>query len=207
MRQAVVDAPRRRCARQAAPSPPDLPLRFNGGVSGSATTDTGERWLRAASAALRRGGHRVGGAREAVLEELAGSGGCCSAAELELRLRRSPRPVGDATVYRTLNLLGELGLVQPFDPGDRVMRFELVLPGGGHHHHAVCERCGATTAFEDDGLEAAIARVAEQTGYRIDAHDLVLRGACPACAAREREVSLAAARHAGGEAGGGIGDR
>ncbi|WP_320672589.1 Fur family transcriptional regulator [Patulibacter defluvii] len=146
------------------------------------TGEIGERWLQAAGAALRTGGHRVGAAREAVLEELAGSGGCCSAAELELRLRRGVRPVGDATVYRTLNLLGELGLVQPFDPGDRVMRFELVLPSGEHHHHAVCERCGATVAFEDEGLEQAIARVADRTGYRIDAHDLVLRGACPDCA-------------------------
>ena len=47
--------------------------------------------------------------------------------------------------------------MQRVEVGDGGARFEAVVPGGEHHHHAVCERCGRLTPFEDEDLERAIA--------------------------------------------------
>jgi Fur family ferric uptake transcriptional regulator len=128
-------------------------------------------------------GHRAGGARAAVIAALAETGGGLSAAELVDLVRSGPGDAGQASVYRTLALLADLEIIRGVDVGDRVQRYELVRADGHHHHHVVCERCGRTTMFEDAGLETAIERVSAAVGYRIDAHDVILRGACPDCAA------------------------
>ena len=51
------------------------------------------------------------------------------------------------------------------------------------HPHLVCERCGEVTAFEDRELEQAIEELSTRVDYAIDAHDVTLRGECPACRA------------------------
>ena len=89
--------------------------------------------------------------------------------------------VGIASVYRALDGMDELGLVQRIDLGDGVARFEPAHAGGDHHHHLVCDDCGKVEPFEDAGLESAIERVADGRGYTVAAHDVVLRGACEDC--------------------------
>ncbi len=91
--------------------------------------------------------------------------------------------VGIASVYRTLDGLDELGLVQRVDLGDGISRFERVDPRGDHHHHLVCDDCGKVEPFEDSALEQALERVAGGRGYEFAAHDVVLRGACGDCRA------------------------
>ena len=54
-----------------------------------------------------------------------------------------------------------------------------------HHHHLVCDSCGEVSAFEDVELERAIAQLADRVAYSVDAHDVTLRGACPACSSRD----------------------
>jgi len=88
---------------------------------------------------------------------------------------------GLASVYRAVEVLNELGLIKRLDIGDGTARYEPVDPGGTHHHHLVCDRCGRVTAFEDDQLERAIATLAKRVDHAIDAHDVLLRGACPNC--------------------------
>jgi Fur family ferric uptake transcriptional regulator len=141
-------------------------------------------WERRASEALERSGHRSGGARTAVVELLAGEDCCLSAGEISYRLGAGGSPVGIASVYRALDLLHGLGLVQRLDTGEGASRYEAVIPGGEHHHHAVCDSCGRVTAFEDEGLERAIQRLGRRLDHRVSAHDVVIRGACPRCAAR-----------------------
>jgi Fur family ferric uptake transcriptional regulator len=149
-------------------------------------------WRTHARDVLGRSGHRWGAARLAVVDVLARHDCCLTARELSDELRTQGKCTGIASVYRALDLLHGLGLVQRLDVGDGTARFEPAGPGGEHHHHLVCDRCGRVTAFEDARLEQAISALSERVDHAIDAHDVVLRGACPAC----REPGSAPARHA-----------
>jgi Fur family ferric uptake transcriptional regulator len=104
-----------------------------------------------------------------------------SAREIADRLRDEGEDVGVATVYRALELLEGLGLIQRLDVGEGTARFEPAHPDGEHHHHLVCDRCGRVTAFEDPQLERAITRVAGRLDYQVGGHDVILRGECPRC--------------------------
>jgi Fur family ferric uptake transcriptional regulator len=140
-------------------------------------------WTDHAFAVLGEHGHRAGGARTAVIDALGRRGGCLDADELVGALRDDGRRVGLASVYRALGLLADLGLLQRVALAGGSARYELVGPGGEHHHHLVCDDCGATTPFEDDGLERAIGRVSSRTAYAVQAHDVTLHGTCPDCQA------------------------
>lgn len=146
------------------------------------TRTSRDAWARSTRDALRAGGHRTGGAREAVVELLAEQDCCLSAHEIHDRLRAREQTVGIASVYRALDVLAGMGLVHRLEMGDGTARFEPVVPEG-HHHHVVCERCGRVDAFEDPALEEAIDRVASHLAYAVSAHDVVLRGLCPTCRA------------------------
>jgi len=128
-------------------------------------------------------GHRSGGARRAVIEALASQDCCRSAQEIHDQIRERDRRVGIASVYRVLDLLVGLGLVQRLDLGSSMSMYEPALPGGEHHHHLVCLDCGEVVPFEDPKLERAIEATAQRSGYRIRGHDVLLRGHCPACPA------------------------
>lgn len=142
------------------------------------------RWIEVADAALRRAGHRASAPRGAVLELIARQECVLSAHEIAAELRRRRRKVGIATVYRTLELLEELKLVQRLDVGGGSARYEPALPSGEHHHHhLVCDSCGRVTPFEDAGLERAIDALAVRLDHRVGDHDVILRGRCPRCAA------------------------
>ncbi len=138
-------------------------------------------WAENATRALSDAGHRAGGARAVVVEAMAGQSCCLSAQELAERLRESGSRVGLASVYRALDVLHGLALVQRVDFGDGETRFEPILPGGEHHHHAVCDSCGKVTAFEDDRLEKDLDRLAARLGHSIKAHELVIHGSCGKC--------------------------
>jgi Fur family ferric uptake transcriptional regulator len=141
-------------------------------------------WIDRAEAALRAAGHRASGPRSAVLELIGNQECVLSAREIADELRAGGREVGVATVYRTLELLESMRLVQRLDVGGASARYEPALPGGEHHHHhLVCDRCGDVSAFEDLELERAIAKLAARVDFAVDAHDVTLRGACPACRA------------------------
>jgi Fur family ferric uptake transcriptional regulator len=145
-------------------------------------------WSEHARRELNRAGHRTGGARDAVVELLAGQDCCLSAQDIHDRLRGGERAVGLASVYRALDTLASLGLVHKIDVAG-VACFEPADPSGEHHHHAICDRCGKLDAFEDEQLEALIDGVAERLGYAIGEHEIVLRGACPDCAG-ERSIHV-----------------
>jgi Fur family ferric uptake transcriptional regulator len=138
-------------------------------------------WSAHANGVLGRSGHRWGAARLAVVEVFASHSCCLTARDIADELRARGQKTGIASVYRALDLLHELGLVQRLDVGDGTARYEPADPSGEHHHHLVCDRCGRVTAFEDDRLEQAIAALSKRVDHAIDAHDVVLRGACPDC--------------------------
>jgi Fur family ferric uptake transcriptional regulator len=140
-----------------------------------------ETWTGAALARLRAESGRTGGARRLVVEYLGRQDCCLSALEIHEGVRGEGGRVGIASVYRALEGLDALGLVQRIDLGDGVARFEPADPRGDHHHHLVCDGCGKVEPFADDALEAALRRVAGGRGFDVAAHDVVLRGACDDC--------------------------
>ena len=109
--------------------------------------DTG--WAELALDALRSTGHRSGGARQAVVELLAETDCCLSAQEIADELNARESRVGIASIYRAIDVLQDMGLVQRVDVGAGTSRYEAVVPGGDHHHHIVCDACGRISAFED----------------------------------------------------------
>jgi Fur family transcriptional regulator, ferric uptake regulator len=138
-------------------------------------------WTEHTLGVLKRAGFRSGGARVAVVELLGRQACCLTAQEIFEGTRRDGRAVGIASVYRVLELLSDLRLVQRIDVGNQAARYEPVLPGGEHHHHVVCDDCGKVEAWRDDALERAIERMAQCLGYRVASHEVVLRGLCDEC--------------------------
>lgn len=142
-----------------------------------------EEWRAHAVAEVARAGHRSGGARAAVIASLAEQECCRSAQEIFDQLRGEGRRVGIASVYRVLDLLVSLGLVQRLDLGGGTARYEPALPGGEHHHHLVCVDCGEVRPFEDPQLERVLEGTATRSDYTVEGHDVVLKGHCPDCRA------------------------
>ena len=91
--------------------------------------------------------------------------------------------MGRATVYRVLEGLRELHLVQRLDLGRDGSRYEPARGGADHHHHFVCDACGDVVPFSDPGLERALSRFARQAAFDVAGHDVVLHGACERCEA------------------------
>jgi Fur family transcriptional regulator, ferric uptake regulator len=145
----------------------------------TASTDTG--WAEHALETLQAAGHRRGGARTAVVEALAGHECAVTALDLDHELRRRRPAVGRASVYRALEQLEQLGLVQRIEVCRGTAGFERVDPAGHHHHHAICRDCGRMVPFEDSSLERAIGRVSEGISFDVTEHDVVLRGTCERC--------------------------
>ncbi len=138
-------------------------------------------WSEHVHAVLLQEGLKRGGARERVIELLAGQSCALSAVEIEESLRAKGRPTGRASIYRVLELLVDRGLVERLAVGDGQARFEAIDPSGEHHHHLVCDQCGRLVAFDDPGLERAIGRLSDRLGVRVESHDVLLRGACERC--------------------------
>ena len=138
---------------------------------------------------LRGCGYRVTIARQSILDILAGADKHLSAEEIYLAVHQSQPEVGLATVYRTLEILAEMGLVARMDFGDGRARYELKegVKGEKHHHHLVCTDCGRVveyTDFLDEELE--LLRKTEKTlaqkhGFKITGHDFQFRGLCSDC--------------------------
>ncbi|MGH2873926.1 MAG: Fur family transcriptional regulator [Solirubrobacteraceae bacterium] len=139
------------------------------------------QWTEHALRVLGAEGHRRARAREALIDLLGSERCALSAFEVEERLRADGRPVARASVYRILELLVELRLVGRLELGDGIVRYERIDPAGEHHHHLVCDVCGQLVPFDDRGLERSIDRLSERLGFRADAHEVVLHGACGTC--------------------------
>jgi Fur family ferric uptake transcriptional regulator len=141
------------------------------------------KWTDRAEAALTAAGHKRGGARRAVLELLDDQRCALTAVEIEDALRAKRRRVSRASVYRILDELERLSLVQRVETGQAMIRYERVCATEEHHHHLVCDSCGLVMPFSDAGLERAIDKLSERVPLAVSEHEIVLHGACRDCAA------------------------
>jgi Fur family ferric uptake transcriptional regulator len=87
-----------------------------------------------------------------------------------------------ATIYRSMHLLTEMGMVKRFDFGDGVARFELVTcDEHAHHHHLICTCCAEVVEIDDCFAAELEARVAAAHGFKSVTHKLEFFGVCPEC--------------------------
>jgi Fur family ferric uptake transcriptional regulator len=138
-------------------------------------------WAAHAQQVLAEQGHHNGAARQALIELLDAQMCALSALEIEAELRASERPVGRASIYRILDELERLHLVQKLQVGQAMARYEPTRTGKGHHHHLVCDSCGTVMPFTDTGLEDAIRKLSRRVPIRVAEHEIVLHGACEDC--------------------------
>ena len=122
--------------------------------------------------------------REQVADVIFKSRGHLSADDIERSLRAAGANIGKATIYRTLDLLAQSGMVTPRDFGEGFRRFE-PAPGRSHHEHLICLQCGAVIEFVNERLERMKALIAEEYGFRHHHHRLEIFGTCPECQQRE----------------------
>jgi Fur family ferric uptake transcriptional regulator len=93
--------------------------------------------------------------------------------------QRVNRFINLATVYRTLDLLRDLGMVTTADMGAGAVQF--ALNSHANHHHAMCRSCGASSEFPDSWLADLSERLLHEMGFLSDANHMVLLGLCADC--------------------------
>jgi len=103
-----------------------------------------------------------------------------SSEELYAKVKRRDKSIGQATVYRTLKLLNDSGLIEPLDFADGVTRYELSY-GTSHHDHLICERCGSNIEIFDELIEKRQEELAKELGFSLKRHKMYLYGICPKC--------------------------
>jgi len=129
---------------------------------------------------LREQGFRLTPQREMVLSVMHQVEGVTTAEHLFERVRALSSAVDISTVYRTLDLLQEFGLVACVDTGDGQRRYEL-LGTHGPHIHLVCQACGQVIGVELAEAQPLAERLLQQHGFSIDLDHLTIPGRCRNC--------------------------
>jgi len=138
---------------------------------------------------LREKGLKVTTQRLAVLTVLSQKPDSHLTAEEIYDLVRVSNPeIGLATVYRTIQMLLELKIVDRIYLDDGYVRYELGHvyedEDSHHHHHLICIKCGRVMSFQGDLLEDFEKRIEDKTGFQIQDHDVKLYGYCTDCLKR-----------------------
>ncbi len=134
---------------------------------------------------LRRRGLRWTPQRQTVVDVLAASNGHITGAELVERCRSRNAATTPSTVYRTLDMLEEIGLVRHGHGADGREEFH-VLPAG-QHGHLHCSVCGDTWEIDEGRGEAVAAALRAGDGFELDIGHVTLVGRCRRCAAAARD--------------------
>jgi Fur family transcriptional regulator, ferric uptake regulator len=129
---------------------------------------------------LRSRGERMTGPRRAVLRALARDGEHLSAEAVLARVADADPSVHRASIYRTLEALSELGVVQHVHVGHGGTAYHLVNGEQGHLH-AQCRRCGTVHDLPPDLLDEVGAVLTRRYGFRLDAGHVALSGVCVRC--------------------------
>ncbi|MCX6020138.1 MAG: Fur family transcriptional regulator [Chloroflexi bacterium] len=128
---------------------------------------------------LRSAGHRMTQPRQVVIEVVAGQHSRFTAGDLCDAVASRAPSVGRATVFRTMQLLSEAGVLERVH-GDGG-RDAYVVDARGHHHHMVCGGCGAIVSLESCGLDDFLSGLAERYGFVADGHFVEVYGRCQQC--------------------------
>lgn len=139
---------------------------------------------RSITIALRRHGHKLTPQRRVVIHALTSSLDHLTPAAMFERASQEHPGIGLVTVYRTLKLLAELGLICELHTGDNCPSYTASTPQ--HHHHLICSGCGKVVDFAsprliEHNVAELEARLSRESGFRIDDHLLEFTGLCRVC--------------------------
>ncbi len=126
---------------------------------------------------------RLTEARAALVEAALARQGHYPIEELIADLKKRGIRGSKATVYRTLPLLAEAGILEPAIIAGEVKSYETTF-GRHHHDHLLCSKCGKVVEFEFEAFEILQREVAAKYGFRLEGHHHELLGVCPECAAK-----------------------
>ena len=140
-------------------------------------------------AKFRGCGYRFTLPRQLILDVLEGSKDHLSAEDIYNEVSRKDSGAGVATVYRTLELLSDMGIIDKIDFGDGCARYELSSEYGGdkHHHHLVCQSCGRIVEYSDfvanekDTLCSVQDKLEKKFDFDIERHSVIFYGICGKC--------------------------
>ena len=138
-----------------------------------------DQWL----SALQNSGYRLTRPRRAIVELMVATTRALGPIEVYDLGREEYPHLGLVTVYRTLEKLDELGLVQRVHLPDGCHRY--LRASQGHQHMLMCTRCGEVRFFSGDDLDALTGRVSLETSFEVTDHWLQLFGVCPQCRASD----------------------
>jgi Fur family ferric uptake transcriptional regulator len=138
---------------------------------------------------FRGRGYRLTIPREVILNALSKTSDHLSAEDIYMAIHKFYPAIGLTTIYRTLELLVQMGLIFKFDFGDKRARYELAAgpQGKRHHHHLVCTECGKIvdyTDFIDDEVELLKRTekgLSDKYNIRITNHLIQFYGICEKC--------------------------
>lgn len=131
-------------------------------------------------ALLAERGLRLTPARRAIVEAVLGRAGHFAIEELLADLRARGLAASKATVYRSLPLLTEAGILSPAVLTGDERTYERAV-GREHHDHLICRGCGKVIEFEYEAIEVLQRELASRYGFTLEGHLLQLIGRCAAC--------------------------
>jgi len=127
-------------------------------------------------------GMRVTSKRNIICEVLEKSGGHLNAEEVYHLAKKKDKSIGVATVYRTLKIMKDAGVIEGQTFGQDYNRFE--SPTKDHHDHLVCTSCGKIDEFVNEKLEEMKEKVSEKNHFKMLSHKLEIYGLCADCQAK-----------------------
>lgn len=131
---------------------------------------------------LRHHSYKITPQRQTILRAFLEHGDQHLSAEETFMIVKNEYPdIGLATVYRTLELLAELEILQKNDFGDGRIRYEFSRQDEHHHHHLICLECGQVSEFDDDLLDSLEKEIEKRNDFKIIDHDLKFFGYCKKC--------------------------
>jgi Fur family transcriptional regulator, ferric uptake regulator len=120
------------------------------------------------------------------LTELAGSGADFTIDDLWQMLRQMEPRLGRATVYRAVEMLFSLGLLDRIEFADGTHHYRVC--GGAHHHHLTCTQCHLVVEVDICLPVDQFTSIGKQTDFAIEGHSITLFGRCPACRRRPEHL-------------------
>lgn len=129
---------------------------------------------------LRQAGYKLTHARLTVLEVILSMGGHCTSSDVLEAVAEIDESIGRASVFRTLDLLTQLGIIRPTYV-DTSMTPQYVMMPDGHHHHVICTRCNQVFEFKDCGLSDLSKQLEDKFNLEITGHLLEFYATCKTC--------------------------
>jgi Fur family ferric uptake transcriptional regulator len=129
---------------------------------------------------LRKRGFKITPQRRTIIGAIMDSHEHLTPAAIHERVCQEHPGIGLVTIYRTIEMLAELGLICETHVGGSCRSYLMRRPSE-HHHHLICSDCGKVIDFTDCDLDGLESRLSEETSFKISGHLLEFLGQCRQC--------------------------